>query len=126
MPALRDRKEDIPLIVKAYCGRATNPHFDTNLIEFTDDAMSVLTAYHWPGNLTELFQVVSKIASTAEARVVTSQQLPLRLREVKSWPSLAEYLSGQEKQYIDMVVHACRDDKAAAAKVLGIDEARIG
>ncbi len=125
MPPLRDRKEDIPLIIKSYTSRATNPHFDTNLIEFTDDAMAVLTAYHWPGNLTELFQVISKIASTTEARVVTSQQLPLRLREVKHWPSLAEFLTGQEKQYIDMVLHACRSDKAAAAKVLGVEESRL-
>ena len=88
--------------------------------------MAALEAYHWPGNLTELSQVVSKIAGTSETRVVTSQQLPLRLRELKHWPPLAEYLAGQEKQYIDMVLHACRQDKTAAAKVLGIDAAKLG
>ena len=126
MPALRDRVEDIPLIVKHYTSQATNPLFDANLIEFTDDALAVITAYHWPGNLTELYQVVSKIAATTETRVVTSQQLPLRLRELKHWPALTEYLSGQQKQYVDMVLHACRGDKAAAAKVLGIDVALVG
>ena len=35
-----------------------------------------------PGNLTELFQVVSKIVSSSETRVITSQQLPLRLCEI--------------------------------------------
>jgi two-component system, NtrC family, response regulator HydG len=120
MPALRDRVEDIPMLVKSYAARATNPLFDTNLIEFTEDALAVMTAYHWPGNLTELFQVVSKIAATTETRVITSQQLPLRLRELKHWPALAEFLSGQQKQYIDMVLHACRGDKVAAAKVLGV------
>ncbi|MBS0630374.1 MAG: sigma-54-dependent Fis family transcriptional regulator [Verrucomicrobia bacterium] len=118
--ALRDRREDIPLIVKSYVGRATNPHFDANLVEFTADAMAVLTAYHWPGNLTELYQVVSKIAATTETRVVTSEQLPMRLRELKHWPPLEEYLAGQRKQYIDMVLRACRDDREAAAKVLGV------
>lgn len=126
MPPLRERTEDIPLLVKHYVARATNPLFDANLIEFTDDALAVMLAYHWPGNLTELFQVVSKIAATTETRVVTSQQLPLRLREVRHWPALAEYLAGQEKQYLDMVLHACRGDKAAAAKVLGVDESRLG
>ncbi len=126
MPALRDRIEDVPLLVRHYAAQATNPLFDGNLIEFTDDALAVMTAYHWPGNLTELYQVVSKIAATTETRVVTSQQLPLRLRELKHWPALAEYLSGQEKQYIDMVLHACRGDRAAAAKVLGVDTARLG
>jgi DNA-binding protein Fis len=35
-------------------------------------------------------------------------------------------MAGQEKQYLDRVVHACRGDKEVAAKVLGIDVARLG
>ena len=126
LPPLRERPEDIPLLVKHYAAQSTNPHFDAKLVEFTEDAMATLQAYHWPGNLTELFQVVTKIVSTVEARVVTTEQLPLRLREVKNWPSLAEYLAEQEKQYVDQVLHACQGDKAAAAKVLGVDVARLG
>lgn len=123
---LRDRPKDIPLLVRHYISSATNPLFDASLIEFTADAMAVLTAYHWPGNLTELYQVVSKIAATTDSRVVTSEQLPLRLREVQHWPPLAEYLAGQQKQYIDLVVRACRDDKAKAAQVLGLEESQLG
>jgi two-component system response regulator HydG len=126
MPPLRDRADDIPLLVKHYLGQAANPLFEANLIEFTDDALALMASYHWPGNLTELVQVVSKIAATTETRVITSQQLPLRLRELKHWPSLTEYLAGQEKQYCDMVLHACRNDKAAAAKVLGVDVSKLG
>jgi len=126
VPPLRERPGDIPLLAKFYASRATNPHFDASLVEFSDDALAVLGAYHWPGNLAELNQVVSKIAATAETRIVTSQQLPMRLRELKHWPSLAEYLAGQEKQYIDMVLHVCRGDKAAAAKALGIDAGKLG
>jgi len=126
MTPLRERVEDIPLLVKHYSGRATNPHFDANLVEFTDDALAVLTAYHWPGNLAELNQVVSKIATTTETRIVTSEQLPLRLRELRHWPTLAEHLAEQEKKYREMVVHACRGDKEAAAKVLGVDVRTLG
>src|ERR1017187_8225739 len=126
MPPLRDRMEDIPLLVKHYAAQATNPLLDVKLVEFTDDALAVMQAYHWPGNLIELLQVVTKIASTPETRVVTSQQLPLRLRELKHWPTLAEFLGGQEKQYIDRVLTTCRGDKAAAAKVLGIDVSKLG
>jgi DNA-binding NtrC family response regulator len=126
MPPLRDRKEDIPLLVKHFSMRATNTLVDTNVLEFTDDAMAVLMAYHWPGNLTEMYQLVSKIASTTETRVMTSEQLPLRLRQLENWPTLAEFTAGQEKQYMDRVLHACRGDKAVAAKVLGIDVAKLG
>jgi DNA-binding NtrC family response regulator len=126
MPPLRDRKDDIPLLVKHFASRATNPRVDPTFIEFTGDAMAVFAAYHWPGNLAELFQLVSKLASTTETRVITSEQLPLRLRDVNHWPKLADYLEGQEKQYLDRVVHACRGDKAAAAKVLGVDVEKLG
>jgi len=126
MPPLRERIEDLPLLVKHYVGQATNPHFDANLVEFTDDALAVLSGYHWPGNLAELHQVVTKIASVTSTRIVTSEQLPLRLRELKHWPSLAEYLAGQEQKYREMVLHACRGDKTAAARVLGVDPSTLG
>jgi transcriptional regulator with PAS, ATPase and Fis domain len=72
-----------------------------------------------------MFQLVSKMASTTETRVITSEQLPLRLRELKHWPTLAEFSAGQEKQYMDRVLHACRGDKAVAAKVLGVGVDRL-
>jgi two-component system, NtrC family, response regulator HydG len=49
----------------------------------------------------------------------------MRLREVKDWPALADYLSGQQKQYFDLVLRACGDDKAKAAKVLGVDVSKL-
>ena len=52
-------------------------------------------------------------------------QLPMRLREVKDWPSLTDYLNGQQKQYFDLVLRACGDDKAKAAKVLGVDVGKL-
>ena len=118
MPPLRDRTEDIPLLIKSYLTDASNPNFDANLVEFTDDALAVLADYGWPGNLTELAQVITEIATTTSTRIVTSQQLPDRLRSARSWPTLAEYLTAQEKQYRETVLRACRGDKAAAAKIL--------
>ena len=52
---MRDRSEDIPLLVKHYTVQMANPQIDTNMVEFTEDAMALLTSYHWSGNLTELF-----------------------------------------------------------------------
>jgi len=126
LPPLREHPEDIPLLVKHFVGKATNPHFDASLVEFSDDALAVLQAHSWPGNLVELGQTVTKVAATTDARVVTSAQLPLRLKDLSQWPSLSDFLAGHEKQYIDMVLHAARGDKAAAAKVLGIDISRLG
>lgn len=125
MPALRERTEDIPLLLKDVAAKAANPQFDARQIEFTDDALATLKAYRWPGNLVEFTQVVSQVISAAEARVITSAQLPLRVHDLKDWPALADYLAGQEKQYVARVLHACGGDKAKAAKVLGIDPTKL-
>jgi DNA-binding NtrC family response regulator len=126
LPSLRERLDDLPILVKHFIRGATNPLFDPSLIEFSEDAMAQLRSYRWPGNLAELEQVVTKIVSTSEARVITSKQLPLRLRDADQWPKLEDYLAGQEKQYIDMVVHACGGDKGRAAKVLGVGVEKLG
>jgi len=118
MPPLRERTEDIPLLVKSTLAEAVNPNFDANLIEFTDDALAVLNDYGWPGNLTEFSHAITQIAASTATRIVTSQQLPVRLRDVKKWPSLAAHLAAEEKQYREAVLRACGGDKAAAEKIL--------
>lgn len=89
MPPLRDRSGDIPLLVRHCLSRVANPHFDANRIEFAAEAMAAMTAYRWPGNLTELFQVVSTVAATTEVRIITLGQLPQRLREQDPPPAQA-------------------------------------
>jgi transcriptional regulator with PAS, ATPase and Fis domain len=126
MPPLRERYEDIPDLLKDIAAKTSNQQFDTKQLEFTDDALATLRAYRWPGNLAEFRQVVSQVITTTETRVITSAQLPLRIHELQDWPSLAEYLSGQEKQYIARVLNACQGDKNRAAKTLGIDLSRLG
>ncbi|MBI2815062.1 MAG: sigma-54-dependent Fis family transcriptional regulator [Opitutae bacterium] len=126
LPALRERPEDIPALLKGIAGKGSNPQFDTRQVEFTEDALAMLRAYAWPGNLAEFTQVISQVVATTETRVITSAQLPLRIHELKDWPTLADYLAGQEKQYIARVLHACQGDKARAAAALGIDRSRLG
>lgn len=126
LPPLRDRPEDIPALLRAVAAKATNPQFDARQIEFTPDAVATLRAYRWPGNLAEFTQVVSQVITTTDSRVITSAQLPLRVHELKDWPPLADYLSGQEKQYVARVLLACGGDRAKAAQALGVDDSRLG
>lgn len=126
LPSLREHLEDLPDLVKFFTAQATNANFDAALVEFTPAAFDIMRAYAWPGNVVELGQVVTRIAATAEARMVGPEQLPLRLRDVTAWPSLAEYLARQENQYLDTVLHACKGDREAAARVLGVEATRLG
>jgi DNA-binding NtrC family response regulator len=126
LPPLRERPEDIPALLKEVAGKTSNTQFDARQIEFTEDAIATLKAYRWPGNLVEFRQVISQVITVTETRVVTSAQLPLRIHEVKDWPKLADYLAGQERQYIARVLNACKGDRDRAAQTLGIDQGRMG
>jgi len=125
MPPLRERTEDIPALIKSIATKVSNTQFDARQMEFTDDALATLRNYRWPGNLAEFTQVISQVITTTETRVITSAQIPLRVHELNDWPTLADYLAGQERQYVARALNASGGDKARAAKVLGIDPARI-
>jgi DNA-binding NtrC family response regulator len=126
LPPLRERPEDLPALIKEAAAKVSNPLFDAKLVEFADDALATLRTYPWPGNVGEFIQVVSRIIATTETRVITRAQLPMRLHDLKDWPTLAVYLGEQEKDYIARVLHACQGDKARAAKALGIDVSHLG
>lgn len=119
IPPLRDHVEDLPLLVKHFLEEAKNPDFEAAQIEFAPDAMEALKGYYWPGNLVELSQVVTSVASSSDKRVVGADQLPAKLRQVAGWPTLDEFLAEQAAAYTRRIVHACGGDKEQAARVLG-------
>ncbi|MDN4073040.1 sigma-54-dependent transcriptional regulator [Fictibacillus terranigra] len=73
IPPLRDRKEDIPLLID-YCLR-WNPNID---ISFSDNAIEVLQNYDWPGNIRELSNFITRIDTLADSNhtVFTADDLP--------------------------------------------------
>jgi len=125
LPPLRERIQHLPVLLKDIAAKSANPRFDSRQIEFTEDALTTLRAYHWPGNQAELIQVISQVVSASEKKVITAAQLPQRVHALKSWPTLPDFISAQEKQYLASVLHACGGDKDKAAKTLGVDPARF-
>jgi DNA-binding NtrC family response regulator len=125
LPSLRERIEDLPQLVKNFAASVKNPNFDTKQVEFAPEALSLLSSYRWPGNISELSQVVAGVVAAAESNVVVAAQLPARLQDMKDWPTLEAHLTRQRKEYIERVIHACRGDKAKAIKVLGVDASSL-
>jgi two-component system nitrogen regulation response regulator NtrX len=60
VPPLRDRKEDIPLLVKEFL-QQFGAEYGRPHVEMTDDALSALKQYHWPGNVRELRNLVERV-----------------------------------------------------------------
>jgi transcriptional regulator with GAF, ATPase, and Fis domain len=75
IPPLRERVEDIPLLVKFYSDSFTQTH-KVPAMELSSDAMDALLAYRWPGNIRELKNVVERIVLRSAGRAVTAADLP--------------------------------------------------
>src|SRR5687768_1585407 len=61
VPALRERTEDIPLLVEHFLRQSAAPHAGDGVPEISSDALECLTSYAWPGNVRELKNVVERI-----------------------------------------------------------------
>lgn len=125
VPSLQQRIEDLPEIIKSILSTCANPHFDAKLIEFSPEALKMMSEYRWPGNVLELNQVVTQIAVATDTRMVGVEHLPEKLKAAGSWLTLDAYLTAQRKDYIAQVLRACQGDRAAAARTLGISEPEL-
>ena len=84
LPALRERREDIPLLARHFLRQAPfnrGPDGEPRVKGFTEEALMVLMEYHWPGNVRELLNVVERATSFCEGDLVEVDDLPPHLME---------------------------------------------
>ena len=90
LPALRERKEDIPLLVQAFIDKY-NKRLSKSIRGITEEAIDKLAAYPWPGNIRELENVIERTLLFAEGDEIDARDLPddLRHPEAKPLPGTA-------------------------------------
>jgi transcriptional regulator with PAS, ATPase and Fis domain len=79
IPPLRDRREDVPLLARAFLREAEAELGRTNLA-FADPAVAALAAYAWPGNVRELRNVVLRTSAVAASNPIDVADLPEEVR----------------------------------------------
>ncbi|MCP4076101.1 MAG: sigma-54-dependent Fis family transcriptional regulator [Gammaproteobacteria bacterium] len=124
-PPLRERSEDIPLLIKYFIQMNTTD-FST-IQDISKDALAHLIRYSWPGNVRELENVIrrvmalsreNKILLTDLSETISGPHLPVSL---PSEDSMASY----EKAAIKNALHKCNKHRKKAAKLLKIGEATL-
>ncbi len=75
IPPLRERTEDIPLLVNYFLDKY-NKEFGKKIKEFDADAMHVLTSYPWPGNVRELENLIERLVVLSDRNIITKDKLP--------------------------------------------------
>ncbi len=82
IPPLRERREDIPLLIDHFVAR-NNGRFNTHLRGLDSEARRMLLEYAWPGNVRELENTIERSMVLCEGEVITAEDLPERVREAK-------------------------------------------
>jgi DNA-binding NtrC family response regulator len=126
LPPLRERREDIPLLVRHFITRTAREQQQPEK-PIEAQAMSVLINYAWPGNVRELQNAVER-AFTLSGERIDLDSLPPRVREsasgaqtVRDPDGLRPTLDEIERRYIFETLASVNQDKARAANILGID-----
>ena len=125
VPPLRDRREDIPLLVRHFI-RRFNHEFGKQIEAPTPEALAALCAYAWPGNVRELQNVMERAAVLVDAGPVGVDDLPMELSLATPPPEQAEALPLNEasdrfeRQMVLRVLHRVDGNVSEAARVLGL------
>jgi DNA-binding NtrC family response regulator len=74
VPALRDRKEDIPLLFRKFAVDFAE-RYKTSPVQMTEDAKTLLINYSWPGNIRELKNIAEQVSVLSQDRMLTADEL---------------------------------------------------
>jgi DNA-binding NtrC family response regulator len=132
MPPLRERKEDIPILVRGFLRHFCKIN-DKPLVDLTPDAMDALLTYDWPGNVRELRTAIEHGVVMATGPKITLRDLPMAVRQAAR-SKLPGGVSAQafgekpspldlhetERKLIAQALAATNGNVTAAAKKLGI------
>jgi DNA-binding NtrC family response regulator len=128
MPALRERRDDIPVLIKHYLAIFAKES-EKNIKDIDYEAMQALLAYDWPGNVRELRNTIERATVLADGGVITIHDLPDKFRtldiEGVSTSSLRHALDEFEREYIRRSMSENKGNKEAVAGKLGIDLATL-
>lgn len=127
LPALRERVEDIPLLVAHYVPKFSN-QMGIEHPSVDEDTMAALQAFDWPGNVRQLINTIQQMVVVCDGNRLEPRHMPMELRptasnssggpEIKPGTSLEQL----EKQAIREALRIHAGNREAAAKMLGIGE----
>ena len=136
VPPLRERADDIPLLVEYFVSlHCVTNRFPPKRVD--DDAMQALKHYPWPGNVRELENVIQRVVVMTEGDLITLNSLPRDIREATgrsadkklrlppSGIDLEKEIAAVEKQWIELALSQADGVKAHAARLLGLNTEKM-
>jgi DNA-binding NtrC family response regulator len=125
LPDLKDRREDIPLLVLHFLQKFAQQHGEPPR-RFANEAMRVLMTHSWPGNVRELENAVEHALTMGRGEILLSEDLPVSVtapeRDIIHEATLDDVtLAELEQRYILLVLEKMGGHQIKTSRVLGID-----
>ncbi|HBV99290.1 MAG: transcriptional regulator [Peptococcaceae bacterium BICA1-7] len=133
MPPLRDRKEDLPDLIK-HIIKFCNKEYKKTINGFSSDAMSLLRSYDWPGNIRELKNLCERAVLMSNGPVLTVEDLPISLQKKSGragWlngipgGSLKEIVAEVEREVILRALEENNWNRSAVAQSLKMNRSTL-
>lgn len=129
LPALRERKEDIPLLIDFFLNQFNRENQKD--VSLSSDALRILMEYDWPGNVREIENSIERLVVMTARSTIRGSDLPLTLRipetrELATKGSLKSTIEETERMRIIAALEKSGWVQAKAARILGITPRQIG
>jgi two-component system, NtrC family, response regulator AtoC len=138
LPALRERREDIPVLARHFL-ESMNRRFERE-VALGDDALAVLSAYSWPGNVREMENLFERLVVLVREGTVQVEDLPARLRDSSAQTAAVSAaakelrdgsidfdtaVAGFETSLIEQALRQAGGNKTRAAEILGLSRTTL-
>ena len=123
LPPLRDRREDIPLLVNHFVQKFSSS-MNKRITQVSPSAMNQLQQQPWPGNVRELENAVERAMVVAQEPMLRDQDFVLR-QTTANGSNGGKTLEEVERGYILRVLAECGQNQSRAAEKLGIDRVTL-
>ena len=138
LPALKERSEDIPLLISYFLTKYSGVNKE-NLLEFDLESLEILTHYEWPGNIRELENLIERLVVLRGGSRISAKDLPTKITNVavrkieKKEPfflpseglDLKKFLSSIENSLIGQALCRTSGNKNRASKLLGLNRTTL-
>lgn len=126
LPPLRERKEDIPLLVNHFLNKYSKEN-NKPIPQLDPEVMNALMNYDWPGNVRELANVIERAVVLSLSGIISMKHLPRRIQEKTGWRDFKNSLNllEVEKSLILKALNATGWNQTKAAQILGISRKQL-
>ncbi|MBI4972047.1 MAG: nif-specific transcriptional activator NifA [Candidatus Omnitrophica bacterium] len=135
LPSLRERKEDLPILVNHFLKKFASEN-NKNIQTIDDAAWDHILNYPWPGNVRELENAIERAVILCTGKVIKREHFPFELQdrvrkvetpsEFEAKGNLNDAVANIEKKMIESAIKQSSGNKRKAAKMLGVTERILG